>query len=105
MAAMTAARYVSWLERHGPAIVIATAAAVAASIYLAAFHLPLHADLSDLQPRDPRLRARVPDRRGDLRGGRACAGPGDLRTGFQMRISGRSSVECEVPARLRSQRH
>ena len=45
---MTAARYVGWLERHARAILAATAAVVAASIYLAAFHLPLHADLSDL---------------------------------------------------------
>ena len=45
-----AIRYVGWLERHGRAVLVATAAIVAASMYLAAFHLPLHADLSDLLP-------------------------------------------------------
>jgi hypothetical protein len=61
-----AAWYVGWLERHGRAILAVTAAVVAASIYLAAFHLPLHADLSDLLPSNTpairdlrRLEARV----------------------------------------------
>jgi len=51
-------RYVDWLQRHGRAVLVATAAVVAASIYLAAFHLPLHADLSDLLPTEtPAIRA------------------------------------------------
>ena len=47
-----AERYVRWLMRHGRAVVAAAAVLVAASAYLAAFHLPLYADLSDLLPRD-----------------------------------------------------
>jgi len=55
--ARMATRYVGWLERRGRAILIATAAIVAASVYLAAFHLPLYADLSDLLPtRTPAIR-------------------------------------------------
>jgi hypothetical protein len=45
-------RYVGWLERRGRAILGASAAIVAASIYLVAFHLPVYADLSDLLPSD-----------------------------------------------------
>jgi hypothetical protein len=47
-----AARYVAWLERRGRASLVGAALLVAASIYLAAFHLPLNADLSDLLPSD-----------------------------------------------------
>nr|HEX4316099.1 MMPL family transporter [Kofleriaceae bacterium] len=41
-----------WLLRHVRAVALATVALVGASAYLAAFHLPLYADLSDLLPRD-----------------------------------------------------
>ena len=64
--AARAARYVGWLERRGRAILTAAAAVIAVSIYLAAFRLPLHADLSDLLPTETpairdlrRLEARV----------------------------------------------
>ena len=49
---MTARGYVAWLTRHARAIWTASAALVAISIYLAAFHLPVYADLSDLLPSD-----------------------------------------------------
>jgi len=49
---VTARGYVAWLTRHTRAIWIASAALVAVSIYLAAFHLPVYADLSDLLPSD-----------------------------------------------------
>jgi len=49
---VTARGYVAWLTRHTRAIWIASAALVAISIYLAAFHLPVYADLSDLLPSD-----------------------------------------------------
>jgi predicted RND superfamily exporter protein len=50
--ASLAVSYVVWLVRHGRGILVASAASVALSIYLAAFHLPLHADLADLLPAD-----------------------------------------------------
>ncbi len=60
-------RYVEWLDRHARAIVVAGAAIVAMSVYLAAFHLPVYADLSDLLPSNVpairdlrRLEARLP---------------------------------------------
>jgi len=49
---VTARGYVAWLSRHARTIVLASAALVAVSIYLAAFHLPVYADLSDLLPSD-----------------------------------------------------
>ncbi|HET9990449.1 MAG TPA: hypothetical protein VFQ65_18085, partial [Kofleriaceae bacterium] len=49
---MTARGYVAWLTRHARAIVLASAACVAVSVYLAAFRLPVYADLSDLLPSD-----------------------------------------------------
>ncbi|MEO8846960.1 MAG: MMPL family transporter [Kofleriaceae bacterium] len=47
-----ARRYVAWLERHARKLLAISAAVVAASVYLAAFHLPVYADLSDLLPSD-----------------------------------------------------
>ncbi|HEY0253403.1 MAG TPA: MMPL family transporter, partial [Kofleriaceae bacterium] len=59
--------YVLWLERHRAKIFATFGALVAVSIYLAAFHLPVYADLSDLLPSDVpairdlrRLEARLP---------------------------------------------
>jgi predicted RND superfamily exporter protein len=49
---VTARGYVAWLTRHARGIVVASAALVGVSIYLAAFHLPVYADLSDLLPSD-----------------------------------------------------
>ncbi|HTR54677.1 MAG TPA: MMPL family transporter [Kofleriaceae bacterium] len=46
------ARYVAWVERRGRAIVAVSAVLVAVSAYLAVFHLPVRADLSDLLPSD-----------------------------------------------------
>jgi len=50
--ARTATRYVAWLARHAAAIAIGWGLAVAGAVYLIAFHLPLHADLSNLLPQD-----------------------------------------------------
>ena len=49
---MTAPGYVAWLTRHARIILVASAALVGMSIWLAAFHLPVYADLSDLLPSD-----------------------------------------------------
>ena len=49
---MSPQRYVGWLVRHGTKILVASGALVVVSIYLAAFHLPVYADLSDLLPSD-----------------------------------------------------
>ena len=45
-----AARYVSWLDRHRRAVLIAAAAILAASAWLVATRLPVKADLSHLLP-------------------------------------------------------
>ena len=45
-------RYVAWLERYARTILAISGALVAVSVYLAAFHLPVYADLSDLLPSD-----------------------------------------------------
>jgi predicted RND superfamily exporter protein len=51
-------RYVRALERRGSSVFAIAALLVAASIYLAAFHLPVHADFADLLPADaPSVRA------------------------------------------------
>jgi predicted RND superfamily exporter protein len=44
--------YVAWLERNARKLLAISGALVAVSIYLAAFHLPVYADLSDLLPSD-----------------------------------------------------
>ncbi len=49
---MRTRRYVAWLSRHSLGVVIACGVLVAASIYLAAFHLPLQADFAALLPAD-----------------------------------------------------
>ena len=61
-----AERYVAWLERHRLLVLGSALVALAASIYLVAFHLPLKADFSNLLPPDApavrdlrRLEARV----------------------------------------------
>jgi hypothetical protein len=61
-----ARRYVAWLIRRRRVVLGSSVAIVGAAIYLAAFHLPVHADLSDLLPKDvpairdlARLEARV----------------------------------------------
>ena len=46
------ARYVTWLDTRRRAILGTAAALVVVCVYLAAFHLPLHAELSALLPRD-----------------------------------------------------
>src|SRR5215510_12443281 len=58
--------YVAWLVRRRAAIFATAALVQLASIYLTAFHLPLHADFSHLLPQDApavrdlrRLEARV----------------------------------------------
>ena len=45
-------RYASWLDRRWLAVTLASAAVLAASLYLTAFHLPLRADFSYLLPAD-----------------------------------------------------
>ena len=62
-------RYVAWLRRRARAIYAASAVVLALSIYLIAFHLPLHADFAALLPPDApavrdlrRLEARVQDK-------------------------------------------
>jgi predicted RND superfamily exporter protein len=51
-------RYVAWLERHATSVLIAALIAVGAAAYLAAFHLPLKPDFSQLLPSDaPSVRA------------------------------------------------
>jgi uncharacterized protein len=47
-----ATRYTGWLRRHWALITGIGAAAFAVAAYLAAFHLPLHGDLSHLLPPD-----------------------------------------------------
>ena len=47
-----ARRYVRWLRRNAPAIIIGHALALAAAIYLIAYRLPLYADFSYLLPQD-----------------------------------------------------
>lgn len=47
-----ARRYVGWLERRWLAVCLATVLAVAGSLYLIVFHLPLRADFSYLLPQD-----------------------------------------------------
>lgn len=61
-----AQRYVAWLARHAWPVVLIAALVLAASGYLAAFHLPLRADFSHLLPQDAqsvkdlrRLEARI----------------------------------------------
>ncbi|MFT3693206.1 MAG: MMPL family transporter [Kofleriaceae bacterium] len=61
--------YILWLERHRRKIFVSFGALIAVSIYLAAFHLPVYADLSDLLPSDVpairdlrRLEARMPSK-------------------------------------------
>src|SRR5687767_9612466 len=49
---MRTQRYVQWLVRHLTAIFVASAVLVGASIYLAAYHLPLQTDFSALLPAD-----------------------------------------------------
>ena len=49
---MRAERYVGWLMRHSKAVLVGAVLAVAASAYLAAFHLPLKSDFSYLLPED-----------------------------------------------------
>src|SRR2546423_14280532 len=44
--------YVAWLARNARAIAIGSVVALAASVYLIAFHLPLRADFSYLLPAD-----------------------------------------------------
>src|ERR1700683_1279114 len=43
-------RYVAWVQRRSLAIILAHVAALAVSVYLIAFHLPLFADFSYLLP-------------------------------------------------------
>lgn len=45
-------RYVAWLGRHARAVIAGHVALLALSVYLVAFHLPLHADFSHLLPDD-----------------------------------------------------
>src|SRR6266545_2643008 len=47
-----AARYTGWLRRRWAVITALGAVAFAVAAYLAAFHLPLHGDLSHLLPPD-----------------------------------------------------
>ncbi|HEY1556403.1 MAG TPA: MMPL family transporter [Kofleriaceae bacterium] len=61
-----ARRYVAWVKRRSVAILAASAAVLAVSVYLVAWHLPLFADFSYLLPQDApavkdlrRLEARV----------------------------------------------
>jgi uncharacterized protein len=49
---MVVMRYVAWLERRARVILAVSALLVVASALLAAFHLPVYADLSDLLPAD-----------------------------------------------------
>ena len=49
-----AARYVSWLDRHRRAVLLAAAAILAASAWLVATRLPVKADLSHLLPASAR---------------------------------------------------
>ena len=49
---MRARRHVAWLSRHSRRVLVACGLLVAASVYLAAFHLPLQADFSALLPAD-----------------------------------------------------
>ncbi len=44
--------YVAWIDRHAFAIVAAHVVALAASIYLIIYHLPLRADFANLLPQD-----------------------------------------------------
>ena len=60
-------RYVAFLDRHARAIAVAAVVAVAVSIYLVAFHLPIRADFVYLLPDDSpsirdlhELEARIP---------------------------------------------
>ncbi len=62
-------RYVAWLRRRSSSVFAAAAAALAVSVYLIAFHLPLYADFAALLPPDApavrdlhRLQARVHDK-------------------------------------------
>ncbi|HUS27331.1 MAG TPA: MMPL family transporter [Kofleriaceae bacterium] len=66
---MRADRYVRWLSRHLTAVLVASAALLGVSVYLAAFHLPLRSDFSNLLPEDApsvkaaeKLSQRVPAR-------------------------------------------
>ncbi len=47
-----AQRYVAWLQRRSNAILAVSALLTVVAVYLAAFHLPLHADFSHLLPQD-----------------------------------------------------
>ncbi|MFN0245663.1 MAG: MMPL family transporter [Kofleriaceae bacterium] len=47
-----ATRYVAWIVRNTRAIILASVAALVASVLLVRFHLPLEADLSHLLPAD-----------------------------------------------------
>jgi uncharacterized protein len=62
-------RYVAWLRRRARWVFAVSAALLGASLYLIAFHLPLHADFAALLPPDApavrdlrRLEARVADK-------------------------------------------
>jgi len=62
----SATRYVAWLGPRARQLIVAHVALVLAALYLAAFHLPLRADFSNLLPQDApavrdlrRLEARV----------------------------------------------
>src|ERR1043165_3908886 len=49
---MRAVRYVRWLSRHLTAVLATSAVLLGVSVYLAAFHLPLRSDFSNLLPAD-----------------------------------------------------
>src|SRR3954469_12230014 len=66
---MRSVSYVRWLHRHLTAVLLASAVLAGVSVYLAAFHLPVRADFSNLLPADApsvrdaeKLADRVPSR-------------------------------------------
>ena len=101
-------RYVAWLDRKRHAILGVAAVIVGVSIYLAAFHLPLYADLSDLLPQDVpairdlrRLEARLASK-DTMLGVVVAADPGERAAAAHELATEVATIRPELLARLLS---